>query len=82
MKSENARLLQSISDLQNKLTEKDQEEMSKDAIHQLSKMVKDKDLEIEGLKSRNESLVTLVQNNTSNEVIEKLTKEKEDLLEK
>ena len=50
MKSENARLLQSISDLQNKLTEKDQEEMSKDAIHQLSKMVKDKDLEIEGLK--------------------------------
>ena len=51
MKSENARLLQSISDLQNKLTEKDQEEMSKDAIHQLSKMVKDKDLEIEGLKS-------------------------------
>merc|ERR1712079_45668 len=82
MKSENARLLQSISDLQNKLTEKDQEEMSKDAIHQLSKMVKDKDLEIEGLKSRNESLVTLVQNNTSNEIIEKLTKEKEDLLEK
>ena len=50
MKSENARLLQSISDLQNKLTEKDQEEMSKDAIHQLSKMVKDKELEIEGLK--------------------------------
>ena len=32
--------------------------------------------------SRNESLVTLVQNNTSNEIIEKLTKEKEDLLEK
>ena len=27
-------------------------------------------------------MVTLVQNNTSNEVIEKLTKEKEDLLEK
>jgi chromosome segregation ATPase len=82
MKSENARLLQSISDLQNKLTEKDQEEMSKEAIHQLSKMVKDKDLEIEGLKSRNESLVTLVQNISSNEVIEALTKEKEDLLEK
>ena len=27
-------------------------------------------------------MVTLVQNNTSNEIIEKLTKEKEDLLEK
>ena len=82
LKAENARLLQTISDLQDKLTKDDQEEMSKEAIHKLSKVIKDKDLEIDGLKSRNESLVTLVQTNSSNEVIDKLTKEKNDLQEK
>ena len=82
LKSENARLLQTVSDLQDKLSKNDQEEMSKEAIHKLSKVIKDKDLEIEGLKSRNESLVTLVQNNASNEVIDQLTKEKEELQEK
>ena len=82
LKSENARLLQTVSDLQEKLSKNDQEEMSKEAIHKLSKVIKDKDLEIDGLKSRNESLVTLVQNNASNEVIDQLTKEKEELQEK
>ena len=55
MKTENARLLQSIADFKSK------GDMAKETVQNLSSVIRDKDLEIDGLKSRNESLVTLVQ---------------------
>ena len=55
MKTENARLLQSIADFKFK------GDMAKETVQNLSSVIRDKDLEIDGLKSRNESLVTLVQ---------------------
>ena len=59
MKVENARLLQSIADFKSK------GDMAKETVKNLSSVIRDKDLEIDGLKSRNESLVTLVQESTS-----------------
>ena len=58
MKTENARLLQSIADFKSK------GDMAKETVKNLSSVIRDKDLEIDGLKSRNESLVTLVQEST------------------
>ena len=55
MKAENARLLQSIADYKSK------GDMAKETVQNLSSVIRDKDLEIEGFKSRNESLVILVQ---------------------
>ena len=55
MKTENARLLQSIADYKSK------GDMAKETVKNLSSVIRDKDLEIDGLKSRNESLVTFVQ---------------------
>ena len=55
MKGENARLLQSIADYKSK------GDMAKETVQNLSSVIRDKDLEIEGFKSRNESLVILVQ---------------------
>jgi IS4 transposase len=55
MKAENARLLQSIADYKSK------GDMAKETVQNLSSVIRDKDLEIDGLKSRNESLVILVQ---------------------
>jgi hypothetical protein len=39
--------------------------MTKETVYKLSQLIKDKDLEIESLKGRNESLVTLVQNSAN-----------------
>ena len=59
MKTENARLLQSIADYKSK------GDMAKETVQNLSSVIRDKDLEIDGLKSRNESLVILVQESTT-----------------
>ena len=59
MKAENARLLQSIADYKSK------GDMAKETVQNLSSVIRDKDLEIDGLKSRNESLVILVQESTT-----------------
>ena len=58
-KEENLRLLQSLADL--KKSQEEVEENRKIAMQNLNKILSDKDLEIEALKSRNESLVNVVQ---------------------
>ena len=62
MKTENARLLQSIADYKSK------GDMAKETVQNLSSVIRDKDLEIDGLKSRNESLVILVQESTTGKI--------------
>ena len=62
MKTENVRLLQSVADMKSLVENAD---MAKETIQNLSKVIRDKDLEMEGLKSRNDSLVTLVQTNAN-----------------
>ena len=57
-KEENMRLLQSLADL--KKSQEEVEENRKIAMQTLNKTLSDKDLEIEALKSRNESLVNVV----------------------
>ena len=57
-KEENMRLLQSLADL--KKIQEEVEENRKTAMQTLNKRLSDKDLEIEALKSRNESLVNVV----------------------
>jgi hypothetical protein len=51
--------------------------MTKETVYKLSQLIKDKDLEIESLKGRNESSVTLVQNSAN--IIEKAPVEAEQI---
>ncbi len=84
LKMENSRLLQTIAEDRGRLQkEKDENEsMTKETVHKLSSLIRDKDMEIEALKGRNESLVEIVQSSNNvpdNDVLDRVTKEKESL---
>ena len=74
LKKENERLMQSLSEEQRQAAmmkasieqqTNEKEEMSKVAVHKLSQIIKDKDMEIEALNKKNESLLTVLQSNAS-----------------
>ena len=70
LKKENERLMQNLAEEQRQASiikasieqqTNEKEEMSKIAVHKLSQIIKDKDMEIEALGKKNESLLTVLQ---------------------
>jgi hypothetical protein len=62
----------------------DQDEMTKETVQKLSKLIRDKDLEIESLEQRNQSMAELVDKSSQeslNNQLATLEKEKSDLYE-
>ena len=84
LKKENVSLMNSLAEEQRKISvlkdarEKDtseKNEMGKAAVHKLSQIIKDRDIEIEALKNKNESLLTVLQ--TNEDELQKQTEERE-----
>jgi hypothetical protein len=85
LKKENERLMQNIGEEQrraNLLEEsindeaREKEHMSMTAVHKLSQIIKDKDMEIEAMSKKSDSLLTVLQSNADDS--EKHIKERED----
>ena len=84
LKKENVSLMNNLAEEQRKISvlkdarEKDtseKNEMGKAAVHKLSQIIKDRDIEIEALKNKNESLLTVLQTNEDD--LQKQTEERE-----
>ena len=84
LKKENVSLMNNLAEEQRKISvlkdarEKDtseKNEMGKAAVHKLSQIIKDRDIEIEALKNKNESLLTVLQ--TNEDELQKQTEERE-----
>ena len=84
LKKENVSLMNNLAEEQRKVSvlkdarEKDtseKNEMGKAAVHKLSQIIKDRDIEIEALKNKNESLLTVLQ--TNEDELQKQTEERE-----
>ena len=84
LKKENVSLMNNLAEEQRKISilkdarEKDtseKNEMGKAAVHKLSQIIKDRDIEIEALKNKNESLLTVLQTNEDD--LQKRTEERE-----
>ena len=89
LKKENVSLMNNLAEEQRKISilkdarEKDtseKNEMGKAAVHKLSQIIKDRDIEIEALKNKNESLLTVLQTNEDDLQIQTEEREKSSLV--
>ena len=80
LQSENQRLLESKSNISILEDSNDAGSMQKEALQKLSNIIRDKDVEIDALKQKNETLLTIFQDSSQNgPQINSLIQEKENL---